>query len=312
LTIGKKNEIFNLTMKNHTDKLIQALLDSYKELGGINHLEGPNLPSRQSISKIIDDFESLIFPGFRDEANLDLANMKYVMGEKLTRITKNLIIETEKSLRYACKLQAQCCADTDNATLPAECQLDCRRQAEEKVLCILGKIPAIRCKLRLDVEAAFAGDPAAKSHEEVMLSYPGVEAVICYRIAHEFWQEQIPLIPRMMSEYIHSKTGIDIHPGAHVGQSFFIDHGTGVVIGQTTDIGDRVRIYQGVTLGALSLPKDAVESLRTQKRHPTIEDDVIIYSGATILGGETVIGARSVIGGNVWITESVPADTKVF
>jgi serine O-acetyltransferase len=160
--------------------------------------------------------------------------------------------------------------------------------------------------------AAYEGDPASKYHDEIIFSYPGLFAITVYRIAHQLQEQGVPLIPRMMTEYAHGLTGIDIHPGVEIGESFFIDHGTGVVIGETTVIGNRVRIYQGVTLGALSLSKEEVEQLRTRKRHPTIEDDVIIYANATILGGDTVIGARSVIGGNVWLTESVPPDMNVF
>jgi len=173
---------------------------------------------------------------------------------------------------------------------------------------LLGQLPELRRKIHLDVEAAFEGDPAAKSHEEVILAYPGLEAISIHRFAHELWIRNIPLLPRMMSEYIHGKTGIDIHPGATIGESFFIDHGTGVVIGETTVIGKNVKIYQGVTLGALSVRKE----LSHKKRHPTIEDEVTIYAGATILGGETVIGRGSVIGGNVWITESVPPYSRVY
>ena len=163
-----------------------------------------------------------------------------------------------------------------------------------------------------DVRAAYDGDPAAQSFDEIIFSYPGIFAIMVYRIAHELFEQKIPLIPRIMTEYAHSVTGIDIHPGAQIGESFFIDHGTGVVIGETTEIGKNVRLYQGVTLGALSLPKDAGEQLRGKKRHPTIEDDVIIYAEATILGEKAVIGARSVIGGNVWITDPVPPDTRVL
>jgi serine O-acetyltransferase len=166
--------------------------------------------------------------------------------------------------------------------------------------------------LSKDVRAALVGDPAAKSYDEIIFSYPGLFAVTVYRLAHQLIEQAVPLMPRMMTEYAHSNTGIDIHPGARIGESFFIDHGTGVVIGETTVIGNRVRLYQGVTLGALSVPRGATEKLREQKRHPTIEDEVIIYSGATILGGDTVIGTRSVIGGNVWITESIPPDMHVF
>jgi serine O-acetyltransferase len=174
------------------------------------------------------------------------------------------------------------------------------------------KLPNLRMLLAKDVRAAFEGDPATGSYDEIIFCYPGLLAVTVHRIAHQLHDQEIPLMPRIMSEYVHGLTGIDIHPGAHIGESFFIDHGVGVVIGETTDIGNRVRIYQGVTLGALSLPKGEVKRLRGKKRHPTIEDDVVIYAGATILGGETVIGARSVIGGNVWLTESVPQETRVF
>jgi serine O-acetyltransferase len=170
----------------------------------------------------------------------------------------------------------------------------------------------LRSTLAKDVRAAYEGDPAAKSFDEIIFSYPGLFTITVYRIAHQLHRQGIPLIPRIMTEYAHSLTGIDIHPGAHIGESFFIDHGTGVVIGETTRIGDRVRIYQGVTLGALSVASESVESLREQKRHPTVEDDVVIYANTTILGGRTVIGARAVIGGNVWLTKSVPADTEVF
>jgi len=173
-------------------------------------------------------------------------------------------------------------------------------------------LPSLRLMLASDVRAAYQGDPAARSFDEIIFSYPGLFAVSVYRMAHNLWEQRIPFLPRIITEYAHSVTGIDIHPGAHIGESFFIDHGTGVVIGETTEIGNSVRLYQGVTLGALSLPRDAGEQLRNKKRHPTIEDDVIVYSGARILGGDTVIGARSIIGGNVWLTESVPPDIRII
>jgi serine O-acetyltransferase len=175
----------------------------------------------------------------------------------------------------------------------------------------LSDIPRLRSVLATDVQATYEGDPAAKSHDEIIFSYPGLFAIMVYRIAHRLYELGVPLLPRIMTEHAHSITGIDIHPGAEIDERFVIDHGTGIVIGETTVIGRNVRIYQGVTVGALSLPRDAGEEYRGKKRHPTIEDDVIVYSGATILGGDTRIGARSVIGGNVWITESVPADTTV-
>ncbi len=190
--------------------------------------------------------------------------------------------------------------------------VNCEERGQEITISFMNELPRLRTTLAKDIRAAFEGDPAAKGFDEVIFSYPGLFAITVYRMAHLLYKEEVSLIPRIMSEYAHSLTGIDIHPGASIGESFFIDHGTGVVVGETTEIGNRVRIYQGVTLGALSLPKEAVERLRSEKRHPTIGDDVIIYAGVTILGGEAVIGARSVIGGNVWITESVPPDTKVF
>jgi len=190
--------------------------------------------------------------------------------------------------------------------------VECEEKGYQETAAFLLTIPTLQGLLTTDVRAAYEGDPAAGSYDEIIFSYPGLFTISVYRVAHELFKQKIPLLPRMMTEYAHSVTGIDIHPGASIGESFFIDHGTGVVIGETSKIGNRVRLYQGVTLGALSLPKDAGELLRGEKRHPTIEDDVIIYSGATILGGDTVIGARSTIGGNVWITESVPPDTRVI
>ncbi len=185
---------------------------------------------------------------------------------------------------------------------------DCRGEAEELVHDLLCRIPEIRRRVSRDVEAANRGDPAARSSEEVILAYPGVEAIMVHRIAHELWVREVAMIPRMMSEYLHGKTGIDIHPGADIGDSFFIDHGTGVVIGETTVIGANVKLYQGVTLGALSVQKE----LANRKRHPTLEDDVTVYAGATILGGDTVIGRGSVIGGNVWLTSSVPPGSRIY
>jgi serine O-acetyltransferase len=189
----------------------------------------------------------------------------------------------------------------------------CIQKGREEAVIFMEKLPAIRHMLSRDVEAHYDGDPASKSLDEIVFCYPGLYAIFVYRVAHELFMQGLPLMPRIMSEHAHSLTGIDIHPGATIGPNFFIDHGTGVVIGETTEIGKRVRIYQGVTLGALSVPRESEggNSLRGKKRHPTIEDDVTIYAQATILGGDTVIGARCVIGGNVWLTSSVPPDTTV-
>ncbi len=284
-------------MQKRLEKITQEILDSYGELGGINHLEGPNLPSRKSIVKIVDELSSIIFPGFNDEEHLNRLNYRYKLGEKIIRIAEKLREELTKSIEYTCRVNKNC-KHTEN---PFE-------RANRIVIELMEKIPEIRKVLKSDVEAAFQGDPAAKSHEEVILSYPGVEAIMIHRIAHQLWVSGAPLIPRIMSEYIHGKTGIDIHPGATIGEHFFIDHGTGVVIGETTIIGKKVKIYQGVTLGALSVKKE----LGNKKRHPTIEDNVTIYAGATILGGNTIIGHDSVIGGNVWLITSVPPHSKIY
>ena len=231
-------------MDNKMDHVITGILDSYQVDGGINHLDGTNLPSRESVERIVIELESVMFPGYRGEANLDRLNMRYVLGEKITRVARNLIAETRKSLEF----KYRTCGDLDRL-------VGARQESEDKVLAIMESLPDIRKQIRLDVEAAYRGDPAAKSTEEIILSYPGVEAVMIYRIAHEFWVSGIPLLPRLMSEYIHGKTGIDIHPGATIGALFFIDHGTGVVIGETTTIGNNVKIYHGVTLGAKSVKK---------------------------------------------------------
>lgn len=279
------------------DRVVDGILASYRDIGGINHLEGPNLPSQQSIVRIVEDLESLVFPGFRSEENLELGSLRWAIGSKVTSVFRALSAEVERSLRYACRVFKDCARDHD-----------CRGEAEELVHELLGKIPEIRRKVSRDVEAANRGDPAARSSEEVILAYPGVEAIMVHRIAHELWIREVAMIPRMMSEYLHGKTGIDIHPGASIGDSFFIDHGTGVVIGETTVIGANVKLYQGVTLGALSVQKE----LANRKRHPTLEDDVTVYAGATILGGQTVIGRGSIIGGNVWLTSSVPPGSRIY
>ena len=244
---------------------------------------------------MVRDFESLIFPGYHDDEVIDELNMKYVVGDKVANLTRGLAAEIERSFAYQARVEGR-------TAIPSAAD------AEALAVEVLGRVSEIRRMIRLDVEAAFAGDPAAKSHEEVILAYPCVQAILIHRVAHEFWIRGVPLIPRMMSEHIHSKTGIDIHPGAAIGEYFFIDHGTGVVVGETTVIGRKVKIYQGVTLGALSVKKEE----GNKKRHPTIEDDVTIYSGATILGGETVIGAGSIVGGNVWLVNSVPPGSRVY
>jgi serine O-acetyltransferase len=282
---------------------IEALMGSYRSFGLVNHSGAVNLPSRASIEDILQGLDELIFPGFWEDQVLNHDNLDLITGEKVNHLARELIREVEKSLAFSIR--------NPNAQNPvlAPCGSEgCHAAAELIVESFFEELPRIREALNLDMRAAFRGDPAAKSFEEVILSYPGFSAITAHRLAHFFWQAGVPLIPRMMSELVHGRTGIDIHPGASIGESFFIDHGTGVVIGETTIIGKNVKIYQGVTLGALSVKKEE----GNRKRHPTIEDDVTIYSNAAILGGDTVIGRGSTIGGNVWLISSVPADTMVY
>ena len=263
------------------------------------HVEFEPIPSRESVVSIINQFREIIFPGYFTNERLDPANLRYSLGQVVSRFFDSLSHQVALSVQHECFRRDRPCARHTE-------------KGYEVSLDILRAIPELRKTLAADVEAAFDGDPAAKSHDEIIFSYPGMYALTVYRLAHELHRRDVPLLPRIMTEYAHSHTGIDIHPGARIGKRFVIDHGTGVVIGETTEIGNNVRIYQGVTLGALSLPREMVAELRYQKRHPTIEDNVIIYSGATILGGETVIGTNTTIGGSVWLTESVPANTRVM
>jgi serine O-acetyltransferase len=264
-----------------------------------DHISPEPLPSREAIINIIKRAMRILYPGYFMHARVDSVNLQYYFGQEVTAFFEELSAQLTLSIRHECLRYNQPCTH-------------CEVRGYEAAIDFLRRMPHLRIMLAKDVRAAYQGDPAAKSYDEIIFSYPGLFSVTVYRVAHQIYAQGLPLIPRIMTEYAHSMTGIDIHPGASIGESFFIDHGTGAVIGETTKIGDRVRVYQGVTLGALSVPREEVEALRSRKRHPTIEDDVVIYSGATILGGDTVIGARSVIGGNVWITESVPPDTHVY
>lgn len=279
------------------DEAVRGILESYDQLGGINHIGGPNLPSRQRSIDILQALRSILYPGYYDREPVDETALFYLTGERVAWVRKTLAEEITKSLCHDCRMHGRC------DQLP-ECADKARDIADD----LLRALPGIRARLHLDVQAALEGDPAAKSESEVIVAYPGLAAISAHRIAHFLYQREVPLLPRIMNEYIHHQTGIDIHPGATIGDSFFIDHGTGVVVGETTVIGDHVKIYQGVTLGALSVKK----SLAKEKRHPTIEDNVTIYAGATILGGNTVIGHDSIIGGNVWLIQSVPPFSRVY
>ena len=282
------------------DTLIDGIMDSYEKYGGINRSGAENFPNRQNVVTVLQDLQSLIFPGFKYDENIGTGNLRFVTGMKINRIISVLTSEIQKVLTFIIE-----CKESDSNSKSSVQNSHCYKLAEKAVYALLNEIPEIRRKIQLDVQAAVAGDPAAMNNEEVILSYPGLEAIVVYRIAHFLHKNGIAIIPRIMSEHVHGKTGIDIHPGAEIGESFFIDHGTGIVIGETTVIGNNVKLYQGVTLGALSVKKE----LQSTKRHPTVEDDVTIYAGATILGGETVIGRGSTIGGNTWVTKSIAPGT---
>lgn len=275
------------------DGIVDGILESYSAHGNINHLDGSNLPALAEVEVLLHDLFSLLFPGFFGRDHVDELTSRYFVGDRCARCLRRL--QTIISRAIDC----------------GGCSDDEREQAaHDHALSLLQALPELRRQLAADVRAAIAGDPAARSENEVVSSYPGVTAIAGHRLAHHLWNRDVPLLPRMMSELIHSRTGIDIHPGAQIGESFFIDHGTGVVIGETTRIGARVKLYQGVTLGALSTRGAGDDS--GAQRHPTLEDDVTVYAGATILGGKTVIGRGSTIGGNVWLTYSVQPGTTVL
>jgi len=275
---------------NDIKKFVKAIVDTYEDDSGINFIDTKNLPLRDRIREILDLLMEVIFPGYTGVTEVTNSNINFVVGDILCKIQSQLSEQIERALLHQCRLKKTDCNS-------------CHIMAQEVTQHLLTQLPKIRRLLKTDIQAAFDGDPAASSFEEIVLSYPGLRAITTHRIAHELYLKNVPLIPRIMSERAHHETGIDIHPGAKIGERFFIDHGTGIVIGETSIIGNNVKIYQGVTLGALAPAKG--QSLRGVKRHPTIEDDVTIYAEATILGDIT-IGKGSTIGGNVWIKDSVP------
>jgi serine O-acetyltransferase len=257
-----------------------------------------NLPVRDKIIEVIELLTEVLFPGYTGKRSVTRTNINFIVIDLLYHVYTELAEQIERAFRYRCRMD--------------KCDgCDCRTMAQDAAEHLLSELPRIRELLKGDVGAAFDGDPAAKSYEEIVVSYPCIIAIATYRIAHELFKKEVPLIPRIMAEYAHSKTGIDIHPGATIGRNFFIDHGTGVVIGETTVIGDNVKIYQGTTLGAMSFPKDERgRIIKGRKRHPSICDNVTIYAEATILGDVT-IGEGAVIGGNVWLKDSVPPGVTV-
>ncbi|MDR1778548.1 MAG: serine O-acetyltransferase [Clostridiales Family XIII bacterium] len=278
-------------------KLVGDIVESYQREPDIIKIEETHRIDPEAVRLIIDDLRALIFAGYFDRRKLKSDSVEYYVGELMERLTYNL----QKQIRHALCYGIDCnhCANSDHV----------EEDARQKTYDFLSTIPALRSLLATDVEAALEGDPAALSKDDVILSYPCIFAITVARLAHELYRLKVPLLPRMMTEHAHSITGIDINPGATIGHHFFMDHGTGIVVGETTVIGNYVKIYQGVTLGALSTRGGQV--LSGVKRHPTIEDGVTIYAGASILGGNTVIGKDAVIGSNAFITTSVPAGTRV-
>ena len=282
-------------IEHEISQITKSILDDYGTGRNIDKMDLFNQPSKEEIIAIVEDLLKIVYPGYYRDRSYKIYNIKSNSTVTIEDVAYHLNKQILLALKYTAKEEN----DVEKLT----------EQAEKDTVTFLKKIPDVRAMLETDLEAAFQGDPAAKYRDEIILSYPGMFAITVNRLAHELFLLEVPLIPRIMTEYAHSITGIDIHPGATIGKYFFIDHGTGVVVGETTVIGDRVKIYQCVTLGALSTRGG--QKLRDVRRHPTIEDDVTIYSGASILGGETVVGKNSVIGSNVFITSSIPADTKV-
>jgi len=286
------------TPKDRLPDIVDTVVRSSLTLEDINHIAARELPSKATVIEVLNDLMDVIYPGYFSTQNVSEANLEFYLGNKLDSLFERLVELIAKSIRHECERRTDVCDQ-------------CRLRGEMETIAFFDKLPDIREILQEDIHAAYEGDPAAKSLDEIIFSYPCTFAITVYRIAHELHMQSIPLIPRMMTEHAHSVTGIDIHPGATIGRAFFIDHGTGVVIGETCEIGDNVKIYQGVTLGAKSFPRDEKGNIiRNQKRHPTIEDDVVIYSGATILG-DVVIGRGASVGGNVWLTKSVPPGMQV-
>lgn len=289
---------------------VEALVGSVLGEPRTSHLNSVMLPSREVIIEIVKRLRQLMFPGYFGHQRLTTDNVRYRIGELLIEVQDALYDQVRCCLRYRKQIPDTETVNGDGEAARSTLCAECDAEARQCVADFIARLPSVREMLATDVQAAFDGDPAAQTTDETIFCYPGLLAISVQRLAHEFYQMGVPLLPRIMTEYAHSLTGIDIHPGAQLGRRFFIDHGTGVVIGETTVIGDNVKIYQGVTLGALA--PDYGQQLRGQKRHPTIEDDVTIYAGATILGGETIIGRGAVIGGNVFITKSVPVLNRVI
>lgn len=294
-------------LKEDLPSLTDRIVGTYKKIGTINHLGHCPLPNYDVAISIIEDLKEIIYPGYRRREGLHMGNITYHVGDLVDGLHDKLTTQIARALRHEERVR-----DTKNSCTPAE-ETDYEAKGQAMAIEFLNRIPEIREILATDVQAAFDGDPACANMDEVIFCYPGLEAITVYRLANTLYRIGVPFIPRMLTEWAHKQTGIDIHPGATIGNHFFIDHGTGVVIGQTCQIGNHVKLYQGVTLGALSFDTDADGNIvRGIKRHPTIEDHVVIYANATVLGGRTIVGNHSVIGSSVWLTRSVDPNTTVM
>jgi len=291
--------VSNASRHDRVPEVVEELLTSWSTKECFDHISLVSIPSQEKIVEIVQQARRILFPGYFTDTKLHSANLEYYIGKETTELYDKLAGQITMAIRHDCKRNQLPCTQCDEL-------------GHQSALAFIKSLPQVVMTLTTDIRATLSGDPASKSPDEIIFCYPGLLATLIFRMAHELYLLNIPTIPRIMTEYAHSLTGIDIHPGATIGSGFFIDHGTGVVIGETTIIGKNVRIYQGVTLGALSLPRDAGEKMRNTKRHPTIEDNVVVYSNTTILGGKTVIGEGSIIGGNIWLTESVATGTKVL
>lgn len=294
----------DVRLKEQLPRLTDRIVATYTADDAINHLGHCALPSYEAIVNILLDIKDILYPGYRRKVGLHAGNIVYHVGSTIDSLHDQLTTQIARALRHEDRVR--------NRHGDCEAETDFEAKGQAMAIELLDRIPDLRKTLAKDVQAAYDGDPACQTTDEVVFCYPGVEAITVHRIAHELVRLDVPFIPRMMSEWAHKQTGIDIHPGATIGEHFFIDHGTGVVVGETCEIGDHVKLYQGVTLGALSFKTDdSGELIRGRKRHPTIEDGVVVYANATILGGRTVIGRDSVIGSSVWITKSVSPHTTV-
>ena len=293
----------DIRIKENLPLLTERIVDTYAEVGSINHLGHCPLPNYDTIIAATEDLKEILYPGYRRRDGLHLGNVTYHVGDLIDRLHDTLTVQIGRAIRHEAAKGGRC--DPRQTS-------DFEALGQAKTVEFLDQLPELRKILAMDVQAAYDGDPACKSLDEVIFCYPGLEAITVYRLAHILHGLGVPLIPRAMTEWAHGRTGIDIHPGAKIAHYFFIDHGTGVVIGETTEIGNWVKLYQGVTLGALSFATDVEGNLvRGAKRHPTIEDRVVVYANATILGGGTIVGHGSVIGSSVWLTRSVAPGTTV-